>query len=105
RGNLGETAAAMESYRKVTNMRETIAAADPGNIDDQLALAESYRRLGQILVLTGDLQAGIQYATKALPIMIAVSKARPNDLDVVDKLEDAYEVLGDIHGGNGLSAN
>ena len=105
RGNLGETAAALESYRKVSTMREALVAANSDNVDDQLALAESYRKLSQMLVLTGDLQGGMQYAARSLPIMLAVANVRPNDLDVLDRLEDAYEVLGDIQGGNGLSAN
>ena len=105
RGNLGDTAGAMENYRKVVALRETIAAANPGNHTDQFALADSYRNLAQMLVLTGDLQGAIQHATKALSIITPIAKAEPTNFDVQDKTQDVYELLGDIQGGNGLSAN
>jgi non-specific serine/threonine protein kinase/serine/threonine-protein kinase len=105
RGNLGDTPGAMESLRKVVSLREGLAAANPTNHSDQFDLATSYRMLAQMLVLTGDLQGGMQYAVKAHAIIVAVAKADPNNLDVLDKLEDVYELIGDIQGGNGLSAN
>ncbi len=105
RGNLGDTPGAMESYRKVVALRETIAASNPRNRDDQFALADSYRTLARMLVLTGDLQSAIQHATKALTLITPIAEAEPANFEVQDKTQNVYELLGDIQGGNGLSAN
>ena len=105
RGNLGDTNGAMASLRKVVSLREGLAAANPQNYGDQVALVDSYRMLAQMLVVNGDLKGGIQYGSKAQSIIFEQAKAHPSDVEVLDKLEDIYELMGDIQGGNGLSAN
>jgi serine/threonine protein kinase/tetratricopeptide (TPR) repeat protein len=105
RGNLGDTAGAMASLRKLVSLRENLAAANPQNHADQVALVDSYRMLAQMLVTNGDLKGGIQYGLKAQGIIIEEAKTHPSDVETLDKLEDIYELMGDIQGGNGLSAN
>jgi serine/threonine protein kinase/tetratricopeptide (TPR) repeat protein len=103
--NLGDTASSIANYKKVVAMREALVAANPKNQEDRLQLAIAYRWLGQMLVAAGDLHGGLDNATKAMSIMEELTKLRPNDLTVIDELENDYEAAGDIYGGNGLSAN
>jgi tetratricopeptide (TPR) repeat protein len=86
-------------------MRVAIAAADPGSEQDQLLLSSSYRTVGQMLVTTGDLQGGLAYASKALGLTQSLAASEPHNLEYLDELQNSYELIGDIQGGNGLSAN
>ena len=104
-GNVGDTGAALKSYGKVVSIRESLVAADPNNKEEQHALAAGYRSLGQMQVTTGDLPGGLASATRSLAIMEPLAKAHPHELKILDELENAYELIGDIQGGNGVSAN
>jgi hypothetical protein len=43
--NSGDSASSLESYRKAVSLRAAVARAQPHNVQDRLALAQSYRRL------------------------------------------------------------
>jgi eukaryotic-like serine/threonine-protein kinase len=103
--NLGDTGGALENYRKVTTIWEQLSASNPQDRDTQFSLAMSYRWLGQMLVSTGDLQGGLANASKALAIMEPLVRADPQNVKLLDQIENVYELIGDIYGGNGLSAN
>ena len=104
-GNIGDTGAALESFRKVVAIRESLVANNPADKEERYALAAGHRALGQMLVTTGDLQGGMANATQALSIMEALAVSNPREYKILDELENAYELLGDIQGGNGVSAN
>jgi serine/threonine protein kinase len=104
--NLGDTGAALESYRKAVAIRQALADANPGNKNDQVALAFAYVSLGSLSqVVSGNLQEALAEETKAQSILEPLAKADPNDLKVLDRLRDVYAEIGDIEGGNGSSAN
>ncbi len=104
--NLGDTGGALESYRKAVAIRQALAAANPGNKDDQIALAFAYKWLGSLSqMVSGNLQEALAEETKAQSILEPLAKADPNDLKVLDRLRGVYEEIGDIEGGNGSSAN
>ena len=106
RANLGDSAAAMENYRKALAIRQTLAAANPGNKDDQIALAYTSNWMGAlILVTSGNLEEGLAYSQNALKIMEPLAKANPDDIQVLSEVQQEHEVIGDIQGGNGSSAN
>ncbi len=105
RPNLGDTGGALDNCRKAARMREALAAANPGRVEDQYELAVSYRWLGQMLVSTGDLDAALAKVLKAQSILERLVRARPNDLKLLEQTENVYELIGNIYGGNGLSAN
>jgi len=104
-GNVGDSAAALASYRKVVQIRETLITEDSDDKDDRHALAEGYRALGQMQITTGDLSGALSSANKALSIMKPLADAYPGEFKMLDELENAYELVGDIQGGNGASAN
>lgn len=104
--NLGETSAALISYRKALAIGESIAASNPKNRDDQVALAYSHIWLGSLLLLaSGNPQEALAEETKAQTILEPLTKEDPNNLDALDKLRATYAMIGDIQGGNGSSAN
>jgi non-specific serine/threonine protein kinase/serine/threonine-protein kinase len=98
--NLGDTGAALESYRKAVAIRQALADANPGNKNDQVALAFAYVSLGSLSqVVSGNLQEALAEETKAQSILEPLAKADPNDLKVLDRLRDVYAEIGDIEGG------
>lgn len=66
--NLGDTAGAFESCRKALIIREKLHAADPANKEIAGELAVSYTDLGNLMNLTGDVPAALQYARRAIAI-------------------------------------
>ncbi len=104
--NLGETSAALASYHKALTIREAIAAANPTNKDDQIALAYTHELLGAIALITsGNPQEALADESKALTILEPLAKEDPKNIGLLDKLRGAYATIGHIEGGNGASAN
>ena len=104
--NLGETGAALESYHKALAIREALAAANPGNKDDQISLAFAYAWVGNIAVVTsGNVEEALALETKARSILEPLAQSDPDNLTLLKRLEEVYGTIGDIEGGNGSSAN
>jgi len=104
-GNMGDTAGALESYRKVVEIRQALVAENPDDKQERHALAEGYRVFGQMQITSGNLVGALSSANKALSIMEPLAKSYPDEFKILDELESAYELIGDIQGGNGASAN
>jgi tetratricopeptide (TPR) repeat protein len=103
--NLGDTHAALESYHNALALRQTLAAANPDNSGDQLALAESYRYALNTNVMGSNLQEGLANATRALAILEPLAKVNPANVEFNSKLAAIYSRIGDLQGGNGLSGS
>jgi tetratricopeptide (TPR) repeat protein len=103
--NLGDTHAALESYRKALAMRQALSAANPNNSSDQLALADSYLSALSAYVIGSNLQEGFAKAAKALAILEPLAKANPTNAEFNAKLAKTYLWIGQLQGGNGLAAN
>ncbi|HTR22980.1 MAG TPA: protein kinase [Terriglobales bacterium] len=105
--NLGDTNAALTSYRKAQAISESIVAADPSNNSaDQLRVAFAHEMIGEIvLIVEGNPQAAMNEEMKAIAILEPLSKSDPHDLQVLSRLAGVYDSTGDIQSGNGNSAN
>jgi non-specific serine/threonine protein kinase/serine/threonine-protein kinase len=104
--NLGLTAEARESYGKAIDIRQALVAAEPGNIQDRLALAASYAGLADFLISTsGDLDSSLQYANRALAIVEPLQQGDPRNPQFAQELIGVYQTLSSIYGGSGSSAN
>ncbi|HEV3408664.1 MAG TPA: protein kinase [Chthoniobacterales bacterium] len=68
--NIGDTAGALESYRKALALRETLVAAN-ASAALRLELAVSYRRYGDVLAKTGNTAAALISYQKTLPLLEA----------------------------------
>jgi eukaryotic-like serine/threonine-protein kinase len=72
--NLGDPAGAAVSYRKALAIRESLARADPNDLEVRRQLCPNYGRLGDLLLSTGDSKAAIEYSQKGLVLARALSE-------------------------------
>jgi non-specific serine/threonine protein kinase/serine/threonine-protein kinase len=103
--NLGDTAGAMDSYRKALRIREALAAADPRAPQVRRELGESHRRIGWLLLGTPDASAGRDHLRQAVAIYTQLVAEQPDNLDnrlgvagAHNDLASALEELGDLTG-------
>jgi len=66
--NLGDSAGALQSYRKTLAIRQSLAAADANDAQLQHDLAGVYFRIAHVLESDGDFQGALDALRKALPI-------------------------------------
>lgn len=89
--NLGDTAAALASYRKAEKIRESIFdESSPTQRDD---LARTYLRMSSILRAVGDFPGALEYDRKALAIRLALLEADPENIDMRRSLAATYTSL------------
>jgi len=107
RANLGDNQGALASFRRMLAIRQSLASANPNDIAAQVAVARSYRAIGDLqAVYLGDLKSALENCTKALAITEPLSKSNPGNDRLLRELAADYEKLGDIQGGgNGSAAN
>ncbi len=79
--NLGDTAGAIESYRKALGMRRAIAAAS-GKRDDQIALTEISMSVGNTYTFTGNLGGALSVLKEAEPIAQKLAAEHADDLEL-----------------------
>ena len=101
---LGDTAAAIESYRKAVALHEKLYQAETGNSEYADQLTTDYGHLSEALELTGKTSAAMEYANKALEIDKAISAAHPDDLKLRATLGKAYYNLGELYADTGDAA-
>lgn len=66
--NLGDTAGAIESYRKSLAVREKLAGDDPSNTEDRRNLAFIYGRIGDVAWGKGDTEVALEVYSRAIAI-------------------------------------
>lgn len=88
--NLGDTAAAINSYRKAIALREQLPA-DPKTRRD---LARAYFRFAGVLRIAGDFRSGLDYDLKALEIREELHRAEPDSIEVLRLLTASHTSLG-----------
>ncbi|MCM3874982.1 MAG: serine/threonine protein kinase [Thermoanaerobaculia bacterium] len=77
--NLGDTTGALKSYRKSVELREALAAEDPGNPEDRRELAVAYDRVAEVTQVMGDRVGALALSRKALSIHEKLAAERPGD--------------------------
>jgi eukaryotic-like serine/threonine-protein kinase len=102
--NLGDTAGAMESYRKALKIREALAAADPRNPQARRELAQGHRRIGWQLMGTTEFDASREHFRQAIAIYTQLVTEQPGDTETRVGLASAHNELGMIlEGRNDLA--
>lgn len=77
--NIGDTAGALDSYRKAAAIREALAAQGPGTLDSRLSLATSAMKIGDALLSRGAIQDAVaQYRNALVPREEALSANHPS---------------------------
>ena len=88
--NLGDIRGALASYRKALAIRESVAAADPDNLEAQRELFHTHGYLGDTLVAAGDRAGAVEQSRKMLPIAQRLATANPASLADQRNLAVAY---------------
>jgi eukaryotic-like serine/threonine-protein kinase len=104
--NLGDPAAAMESYRKAHDIRKALAAGRA--VPDLVKYASNCRNQAYLHYYASDTTEGVKLVREALSITQPLyerdpSKRDPLSLDVMRELADDYETLGGILSDAGKS--
>jgi len=76
--NLGDTAGAIDSYRKALNIRESLAAGTKAE-KDQVALIEVLMPLGNTLIFTGDVQGALGVLQEAAHVAESLASRHRDD--------------------------
>lgn len=91
--NLGDTAGAIESYRKALQIRESLAKAS-GSSDDQLALSDISMAVGNTLVSTGDVRGAQAVLKAAEPIAQELASEHPDEPELQENYAGMCFSLG-----------
>jgi eukaryotic-like serine/threonine-protein kinase len=95
--NLGDTAGAIDSYRKEVAIREALAARPEQDRQVELDLVAAYRRLGLLEDEAGETEAGVAHLTQALDLAERLIAEDPAD-------HAARRASAQAHDGAGLLA-
>jgi non-specific serine/threonine protein kinase/serine/threonine-protein kinase len=93
--NLGQTAGALESYRKALGLREVLAAAGAKDWKLQNDLATSHGQVGTLLGVTGDAEKAMFHWQQALTIRQALAATDPANPKAKRALAISYHELGE----------
>lgn len=92
-GNVGDTAGALESYRKALEIRRSLAGEGSTALT-RCDLAHSYDRIGDMLDKTGNLSGAQENYRQALTLREALAHTNPADSMVRRELARSYDYLG-----------
>ena len=98
--NLGDTAGALQSYRKALAIREPLATANPDDMQLQGTLARNYFRVANVLEASGDFSGALVMVGKALPITERMAAGKNNPV-TVDHLAGSYYFTARLLGQTG----
>ncbi len=92
--NIGNSALALECYRKALSIREGLVDPDEPNLDIKADIAQTYQRLSSLQKLMGDYQMGLQYDRDALRMYQEMLALDPNNMEYRRKVASSYTALG-----------
>jgi eukaryotic-like serine/threonine-protein kinase len=98
--NLGDTAGALQSYRKALAIREPLAKANPDDMPLQGELVRNYFRLANVLEANGDFSGALDAVRKALPITQRMAAGK-NNPTITDQLAGSYYFTARLLGQTG----
>ena len=98
--NLGDTAGAIESYRKALQIRQVLAAGGASEAD-QAALTQVDTTLGNTLIFTGDFQSALQAFREANAISENLATEQKSNLELQDNYAGVCFSLGRLFAETG----
>ncbi|MFN7928439.1 MAG: serine/threonine-protein kinase [Blastocatellia bacterium] len=93
--NLGQTAQAIESYRKAASLAEKLLRRDKQNPTLLHLLSRSYLYIGDLQAATGAGEAALQSLHQGLTLAEQLLQAEPHKLDNARLVVRGYSLLGD----------
>lgn len=100
--NIGDTDASQKSYQRSLAIRERLAAAEPGNLELQKELSDSFEGIGDVFITVDDLQNGLDNYQKSLAIREKIAASSPDNQPNQAALGTIYSKIGDVEGLDGL---
>ena len=91
RGNLGQTAAALESYRKAIAIEEKLLAANPSNEKCLQSLAGIYNKVGYMQMRGGQNAIARQTLQKGLGTAERLLARKPGDVEAYALIASSYD--------------
>ena len=98
RSNLGDTAGALESYKRALALRQAIYAARPGDAKAREGLSRSYMRMGDILEDMGRYQDALAYHQQHIELSKQLAAEQPDNARAQSHLAIAYDSIGATYG-------
>ncbi|HLV85598.1 MAG TPA: serine/threonine-protein kinase [Candidatus Sulfotelmatobacter sp.] len=92
---LGDFAGAAQSYQKALAIRETLAAANPSDLQVQAELADEYFRAAGLQQDTGDFDGALHTLQRAQPFIERISSEAP-DQQMLNRIAGLYWFRGTV---------
>lgn len=93
-GSLGDTAGALDSYTKAFRIREALLQTRPNDAVAQRDVAESERKIGDLLLDTAETSDGVEHLRKARAVYLDLTRVQPAKQDLQFELADTCNKLG-----------
>jgi non-specific serine/threonine protein kinase/serine/threonine-protein kinase len=95
--NLGDSAGALQSYRKAVEFFERLAREHPQDLQFLRDLARGYSKLSDVLAIVGDHGGALEFDRKMLAILERLAAAAPQNRELREDTGAAYqEIAGDL---------
>ena len=94
--SLGDTKAALESYRKAQNLRESVLSADVGNPEKQSELANDDEQIGYLLWWSSDTKKAVELYQQSLTMREKLVAENPQNADFRQRLARLQMQYGDV---------
>jgi non-specific serine/threonine protein kinase/serine/threonine-protein kinase len=95
--NLGDTAKAIESYRKALAVAQASGSRD---VRSRQVLARIHENLASVLPFDGKAAEGLQHAQQAVALYGEIAQTRRADVEAKLDLARGFEAQGDVEGGS-----
>ncbi|HEV2880013.1 MAG TPA: protein kinase [Pyrinomonadaceae bacterium] len=96
--NLGDTAGALESYRKALVIATRLTTADSSDAQSRRFVGVISEKMSDAQAATGDAAGAVESQRKSLSIFKAIADAAPANVEARQSLAISYVKLGDVLG-------
>ena len=98
--NSGDTAAALESYRKAAAILENLVAAAPSNEENRRDLSVALANIGRIQNVSSDYQSALETFRRVLAMREQLAAQHPESIEYRRLISDSRTLVGDALGTN-----
>jgi non-specific serine/threonine protein kinase/serine/threonine-protein kinase len=96
--NLGNTAGALESYRKALAIAEQLTNANPSDAPARRFIGVVHEKMCDVLAAMGDIKGAVESERKSLAIFKSIAEGAPASVEARQSLAISYVKLGDVLG-------
>ena len=103
--NVGDTTAALKSYQKALEIRQSLIGSNAGNVDDLIALAELSRLVASALTVSGGTSAALENTQRAVQTLETALPSNPGNANLMQELMRDYGAEADVLASNLIASN